>query len=381
VKVRLGLIKESVKYLLESWQFILAITALFFFGAVLGFVFSSNLSFLDKVIQELIEKTSGLEGLPLTLFILFNNLSSAFYGILLGVFLGIMPVFSSFGNGLLLGYVSSKVIGAGGGFFELVTLVPHGVFELPAIFIALGLGLKLGMGLWRRIFSRQFWKKRTRIAIYFLILVLINHLFLKTLPIVFALSFAILSFSLFLIFEIYFEIHFEMPFWKTISRRIVLSFIAFLIVVMPLLVVAAIIEGSFISLNSGEYSVCFEKNCFSVELAISDQEKMLGLSGRASLENGTGMLFLFNESGRYNFWMKDMNFPLDIIWFNETKNIVYVWESALPCVEECIEVSSNVPAKYVLEIPSGSFKELGLEIGEGAEFSSSSKHLKLSNTE
>ena len=61
----------------------------------------------------------------------------------MGVFFGIYPIIGIIGNGVVLGYVFSLVI-AEEGIVSLWKILPHGIFELPAIFIALGLGLKLG---------------------------------------------------------------------------------------------------------------------------------------------------------------------------------------------------------------------------------------------
>ena len=76
-------------------------------------------------------------------FILLNNLQSSFFGMIFGVLLGILPVIVIIANGYLLGFVASISIEAEG-VLILWRLLPHGVFELPAVFISLGLGLKLG---------------------------------------------------------------------------------------------------------------------------------------------------------------------------------------------------------------------------------------------
>lgn len=55
----------------------------------------------------------------------------------------------------------------------------------------------------------------------------------------------------------------------------------------------------------------------TVELADTVEKQLLGLSGRESLPQNGGMLFIFSESHRYTFWMKNMNFPLDIIWIKD----------------------------------------------------------------
>ena len=67
-----------------------------------------------------------------------------------------------------------------------------------------------------------------------------------------------------------------------------------------------------------------------------------------------GMLFIFEESGVYSFWMKNTLIPLDIIWLDEDKNIVFVKHNALPCkTEVCPSINPNASARYVLEINAG----------------------------
>ena len=55
---------------------------------------------------------------------------------------------------------------------------------------------------------------------------------------------------------------------------------------------------------------------FIVEIADNDEERVRGLSLREPIEANRGMLFIFDVSGNYSFWMKDMLFALDIIWIN-----------------------------------------------------------------
>ena len=59
-----------------------------------------------------------------------------------------------------------------------------------------------------------------------------------------------------------------------------------------------------------------------VELALTMQAQAQGLSGRKILEENEGMLFVFKNSGRYSFWMKDMNFPIDILWIGDDFQVV-----------------------------------------------------------
>ena len=60
------------------------------------------------------------------------------------------------------------------------------------------------------------------------------------------------------------------------------------------------------------------------ELAVNFKEKIQGLSGRENLENNQGMLFLYEQAGQYSFWMKDMNFSLDIIYINLIETVKFL---------------------------------------------------------
>lgn len=80
------------------------------------------------------------------------------------------------------------------------------------------------------------------------------------------------------------------------------------------------------------------------------QEK--GLSGYKKLEPNEGMFFVFSTPGAYGFWMKDMLFPIDIIWFDKDYRVVDLWEHATPESYPKVYVPQK-EAKYVLEVVSG----------------------------
>ena len=104
-----------------------------------------------------------------------------------------------------------------------------------------------------------------------------------------------------------------------------------------------------------------------VELAVTVAERTQGLSGRQSLDEGTGLLFIFDKSGQYPFWMKDMNFSIDMVWMNDKKQVLNVAENVSPdtypesfCPAE--------PAKYGLEINAGSATQAGITTGVTLKF-------------
>ncbi len=86
-----------------------------------------------------------------------------------------------------------------------------------------------------------------------------------------------------------------------------------------------------------------------VELADSAGARARGLSGRQSLPPESGMLFIFDEPDRYGFWMKDMHFPIDIIWIDEAGRVVDITERLQPSTYPN-SFSPSSPARYVLEV-------------------------------
>ena len=116
-------------------------------------------------------------------------------------------------------------------------------------------------------------------------------------------------------------------------------------------------------------NVCINNNCFEVEVAKTAEEKKQGLMNKDGLSDGRGMLFVYSNEGFYSFWMKNMKFSLDIIWINKDKEIVHIEENIRPCQNDnCQSLSSKEKAMYVLEINSGSVKNLGIKKGDKVFF-------------
>jgi hypothetical protein len=107
-------------------------------------------------------------------------------------------------------------------------------------------------------------------------------------------------------------------------------------------------------------------------IAKTASERKKGLSGRDSLPLNQGVLFVFEQSGTYGFWMKDMKFAIDILWLDESKKIVDIAQS-VPTEpdkkdKEFTIYKPSQNAKYVLEINAGLSQLHGLQIGDQANF-------------
>jgi len=138
--------QKSIRYIEESRNFIYFIVGVFFVFGFIGFFFTPPEEISKQIfeyIRQLLERTGDYGVSEMVGFIFFNNLKSSFIGLFSGIFLGIFSLINAIANGYLLGFVSLFTVAENGGFF-LWRLLPHGIFELPAIFVSLGLGLKLG---------------------------------------------------------------------------------------------------------------------------------------------------------------------------------------------------------------------------------------------
>jgi len=141
----------------------------------------------------------------------------------------------------------------------------------------------------------------------------------------------------------------------------------FLIILLILIV--GFLVYPYLKREKKESQVCFRDHCFLVELALTPEEKSRGLMYRESLDKNRGMLFIYQKEGEYSFWMKNVLIPLDIIWLDKDKNIIYVAENCQPCPDvPCPSIKPNRAAKYVLEINGGLASQIGLSVGNQLEF-------------
>lgn len=100
----------------------------------------------------------------------------------------------------------------------------------------------------------------------------------------------------------------------------------------------------------------------AVEIADTPEARTQGLSGRETLPDGTGMLFIFSNPARYGFWMKDMRFAIDLVWMNEAGQVVGIEKEVSPKTFPQI-FYPNQAVKYVLEVSAGFSDSRSIDIG------------------
>lgn len=106
----------------------------------------------------------------------------------------------------------------------------------------------------------------------------------------------------------------------------------------------------------------------AVAVADTAASREQGLSGTATLSKDHGMLFVFQSDDKWDFWMKDMHYSLDIIWLDANKKVVSITPHATPNSYPHTVFSPDKPARYVLEVNAGLAEKSNITVGEMATF-------------
>lgn len=101
---------------------------------------------------------------------------------------------------------------------------------------------------------------------------------------------------------------------------------------------------------------------FKVEIAKTDQERKDGLQNRESLPENNGMWFEFDTPDKYEFWMKDTKFPLDLVYVDDNMKVSHIIENTVPLSET--KLQTPVSFRYVLEINGGLVAKKGIKVGD-----------------
>lgn len=132
------------------------------------------------------------------------------------------------------------------------------------------------------------------------------------------------------------------------------------------LVVISYLSISALTSARDQKTVDLKGHKITLEIADSENEQRKGLSERDSLPKDKGMFFKFSQAATHTFWMKDMRFPIDIIFINGDK-IVTIYENVQPETDKAENLSlytPTEPANKVIELNAGLAKEFGLKTGD-----------------
>lgn len=137
-------IKKIISFLKEKKKMLYVSIFVFIFSIFLGYFFPLFKDLLIETIKNLLKMFEGKNFFETFLLLFFNNARSSLLAIILGLFFSIIPFLILFFNGYLVGFIINFV-SKEKSFFEIWRLFPHGIFELPAFFISCILGINLGL--------------------------------------------------------------------------------------------------------------------------------------------------------------------------------------------------------------------------------------------
>ncbi len=139
---------KNFEYIYSLRKYIFIITGLFIFSLMIGFLTSVKNPALSENYLETFKHSFGwikaLPPLAIMLLIFLNNAFKSLLALVLGVGLGVIPLFFVAGNGIIIGMLADVVSRQKGTLFVLASLLPHGIIEVPMILISSGIGLRLG---------------------------------------------------------------------------------------------------------------------------------------------------------------------------------------------------------------------------------------------
>jgi uncharacterized protein len=147
------------------------------------------------------------------------------------------------------------------------------------------------------------------------------------------------------------------------------------VLIFATILLVVVVVAYFILRNGAIGAKTADLNGHTVKLEIADEqsEQEKGLSNRDSLAKDTGMLFVFGRPERsYAFWMKDMHFPIDMIFLRDEK-IVTIHANVPPYlpgtkIQNLTTYTPANDANRVLELNAGQAREFGLKEGDSIKF-------------
>lgn len=133
-------------------------------------------------------------------------------------------------------------------------------------------------------------------------------------------------------------------------------------------VVGIISIPSDIKLETVEFprgTIKLDDTILEVQIADTEPRRVRGLMFQEQLPYDQGMIFVFENPGPYSLWMLNMQFSLDMIWFDKDGNVIHIEENVPPCKTalETVTCQSLVPgsnATYILEVTAGFVEMFGI---------------------
>ncbi len=142
---------------------------------------------------------------------------------------------------------------------------------------------------------------------------------------------------------------------------IVAIVVIFIITLFVTVVLPGVMRPSDVDLQLGS-------GLFHAKIATNNDDRAKGLSGVTELESNQGLLMAFPSESKWGIWMKDMKVPIDIVWLDKDKKVIYIVKGASPESSTSKIFSPRTPAKYVVELPAGTVEASSIKLNNYAIF-------------
>lgn len=106
------------------------------------------------------------------------------------------------------------------------------------------------------------------------------------------------------------------------------------------------------------------------EVADTPEKLLFGLAFREMLPANSAMIYIFEATGHNHIWTKGYQFPVDMIWVDESHHIVGLKEQVPPCREDVCPQYSSAPdaVRYAIQTEAGFIKREGIEVGQELKY-------------
>lgn len=141
-----------------------------------------------------------------------------------------------------------------------------------------------------------------------------------------------------------------------------------LVIIGAAAILIAVIVSYMISTFQPKTEVIIGSQPYRLVVANDEASRLKGLSGVDSLGKNDGLLMVFDTDEKHGIWMKDMLIPIDILWLDSNKKVIYIVQDAQPELSTSEVFTPSKPARYVIELASGSAKQHSVRVGHEIQF-------------
>jgi uncharacterized protein len=153
-------------------------------------------------------------------------------------------------------------------------------------------------------------------------------------------------------------------------KKILLILAILVVVILGLYFIQKYSKNGILPIGNNIPTVTIGNNSFKVSIAASGKDQEIGLSETNSIAANQGMIFLFKVPGYYSFWMKNMKFPIDILYINNDTIVTIINDAKAPknSAESLTIYAPTQPADKVLEIQAGLSNKYHFKNGDKVKY-------------